>query len=157
MPKSSRHKNFPCQSPSSASFPKYFKTIQEILQMFRLGRCQIRASTKMSLVNHHHQLHSKKAFGCQPESQKTKNLGFFKKIIQNQKYCSVSIWKYTFEAHLAQPRLRYGCWSITWLMHFSDDFGFNKNLLREEKWILETLKIERLEWKKTYHWGFKLF
>ena len=28
-------------------------------------------------VNHHHQLHSKKAFGCQPESQKTKSLGFF--------------------------------------------------------------------------------
>ena len=45
-------------------------------------------------------------------------------------------------------KIKIYCWSITWLMHFWDDFGFNKNLSQGEKWFLETLTIEKFEKRK---------
>ena len=198
MPNSSKHKNVSCQPPPSAAFPKYFKTIQEILQTFRPGWCQIRASTKTSL--------STTIISCIPKGlrmptrePKDKKSRFFL-LLENSPYSSemycckekdmyeymiarLPLWLVTYwncdantmmydqiidskseiwyciylEVHFRNAQPRYGCWSITWLMHFSDDFGFNKNLLQEEKWIMETLTIKRFERKKTYHWGFKLF
>ena len=52
-------------------------------------------------------------------------------------------------------KIKIYCWSITWLMHFWDDFGFNKNLSQGEQWFLETLTIEKFEKRKQVSLGEK--